>query len=121
MIKECSCVLKQFHNFHKIRPVARISRGGYLKNQNQIMLKCYAIPKPWVLRGSEGMFPGKKLKFEVLELLEIHRNCQSYHRNVILYLAPFLLHGGCACPCETPPPPPPILHTGLKKVEAATP
>ena len=38
-----------------------------------------------LLGGPEACFPGKFLKFEILNLIETHRNCQSHHHHIILY------------------------------------
>ena len=35
--------------------------------------------------GSGSMLLRKILKFKILKLPKIHRNCQSYHHHVILY------------------------------------
>ena len=36
-------------------------------------------------KGVGGMLPRKKFEIEILKLLEMHLNCQSYHHHVILY------------------------------------
>ena len=47
----------------------------------------------------------KKLKFEILKLLEMHWTCQFYHHHVILYhiILSFWLLGGAYAPRRAPP------------------
>ena len=73
-----------------------------------------------ILKGSEGMLSQKHFGIfkEILNLLEMHWNCQSYHNSVTFHVhhfesltsplgGPFWLRGGSMCTPHTP------LSTGL--------
>ena len=92
-----------------LSPAARIFQAGgegvaNLKNRGM-------IGKTRASGGPEAYFPGKILQLEILKLLEINWNCQSYYHRVILYHfksftippgGPFWLPGGCV---RSPNPP----------------
>ena len=83
---------------------------GHTRNIKTVSTYSQQVPKTRIL-GMSG--PGKILEFEVLKLLEMHWNCQSYHHHVILYHfksftipsgRPFWLLGGACATCASPCP-----------------